>query len=135
MVNPQAMRMTQVTTGHVCQKPLDGDSARNHCHIIRMYRGPAHNVCNLNLRLKNKTTAIPTTFHNLRDYDFHLLLQAISNVKDRVICILNTTKKYISFFRRQQQFIDSVQCIFCTLLTSCTEEQVLGPADHYAIEA
>ena len=63
---------------HVCEKPLEGDTVRDHCHITGKYRGAAYNVCNLKLRLSPKTTTIPVVFHNLRGYDSHLLMQAIS---------------------------------------------------------
>ena len=97
------------TNCHICQKLLNGDSARGHCHITGKYRGAAHNVCNLKLRLDPKTTTIPVVFHNLRGYDSHLLMQAISRVKGRVSCIPNNTEKYISFSLGQLRFIDSAQ--------------------------
>ena len=86
LADPKAMRMTRedwlafrtVETCHVCDKPLEGDSVRDHCHITGEYRGAAHNACNLKLRLNPKTTSIPVVFHNLRGYDSHLLMQAIS---------------------------------------------------------
>ena len=68
----------------MCEQPLDGDSVRDHCHITGKYRGPAHNECNLQLRLSPKTMTIPVVFHNLRGYDSHLLMQAISKVKSRL---------------------------------------------------
>ena len=37
-------------------------------------------------------------FHNLRSYDSHLLMQAISKVKGTITCIQNNMEKYISFF-------------------------------------
>ena len=86
LANPQAMRMTRedwrafrtAETCHLCDKPLEGDSVRDHCHITGKYRGAAHNACNLKLRLNPFTTTIPVVFHNLRGYDSHLLMQAIS---------------------------------------------------------
>ena len=88
LANLKAMRMTQedwrayntATICHVCEKLLEGDSVRDHCHITGQFRGAAHNTCNLKLRLNPKTTTIPVVFHNLRGYDSHLLMQAISKV-------------------------------------------------------
>ncbi len=108
LANPKAMRMTPEdrrmhnasATCHVCDKPLNGDTVRDHCHITGKYRGAAHNVCNLKLRLNPKTTPIPVVFHNLRGYDSHLLMQAISKVEGRISCIPNNTEKYISFSLR-----------------------------------
>ena len=67
LADPKAMRMTQedwlafrtAETCHVCDKPFEGDSVRDHCHITGEYRGAAHNACNLKLRLNPKTTSIP----------------------------------------------------------------------------
>ena len=102
-------------TCHVCDKPLEGDSVRDHCHITGKYRGAAHNACNLKLRLNPKTTTIPVVFHNLRGYDSHLLMQAISKVDGRVSCIPNNTEKYISFSLGQLRFIDSAQFLLASL--------------------
>ena len=123
LTNPKAMYMTRedwrtynsATSCHICEKPLDGDSVRDHCHISGGHRGAAHNVCNLKLRLKPKTTPIPVVFHNLRGYDSHLLMQAISKVDGRISCIPNNTEKYISFSLGQLRFIDSAQFLLASL--------------------
>ena len=132
LANPKDMRMTAedqrahnaATTCHVCEKPLEGDSVRDHCHITGHYRGAAHNVCNLKLRLSPKTTIIPVVFHNLRGYD--LLMQAISNVKGKIFCIPNNTEKYISFSLGQLRFIDSAQFLLAPLerLVAANEPEV-----------
>ena len=123
LANPKVMRMAReawlavhtAETCHVCDKPLEGDSLRDHFHITGKYRGVAHNACNLKLRLNPKTTSIPVVFHNLRGYDSHLLMQAISKVEGRVSCISNNTGKYISFSLGQLRFIDSAQFLLATL--------------------
>ena len=125
LANPEVMRMTKedilnhsrAGNCHICEKPFTcaGDSVRDHCHITGKYRGAAHNVCNLKLRLNPKTTAIPVVFHNLRGYDSHLLMQAISRVEGKVSCIPNNTEKYISFSLGQLRFIDSAQFLLASL--------------------
>ena len=45
------------------------------------------------------------SIHNLRGYDSHLLIQAISKVEGRVSCIPNNTEKYIFFSLGQLRFI------------------------------
>ena len=99
-------------TCHVCDKPPEGDSVRDHCHITGEYRGAAHNACNLKLRLNPST---PVVFHNLRGYNSHLLMQAISKVEGRVSCIPNNTEKYISFSLGHLRFIDSAQFLVSSL--------------------
>ncbi len=93
----------------ICKKSLLWDSVRDHCHITGKFRGAAHNTCNLKLRLKKGITPIPVVFHNLRGYDSHLLMQAISKVEGQMSCIPNNTEKYISFSLGQLRFIDSYQ--------------------------
>ena len=125
LANPEDMLMTpedilnhsRAGVCHICEKPFAcaGDSVRDHCHITGKYRGAAHNVCNLKLRLNPKTTVIPVVFHNLRGYDSHLLMQAISRVEGKVSCIPNNTEKYISFSLGQLRFIDSAQFLLAPL--------------------
>ena len=81
------------------------DSVRDHCHITGQYRGAGHNACNLKLNICPKITQIPVVFHNLRGYDSHLIMQAISKIQEtnedeeylELSCIPNNTEKYISF--------------------------------------
>ena len=90
-------------------------TVRDHCHITGKYRGTAHNACNLKLRLNPKTTTIPVVFHNLRGYDSHLLMQAISKVEGEISCIPNNSEKYISFSLGQLRFTDSAQFLLAPL--------------------
>ena len=46
-------------TCHVCDRPLEGDSVRDHCHITGKYRGAAHTACNLKLRLSQNPPLSP----------------------------------------------------------------------------
>ena len=127
LANPKDMLMSpedvlnhsRASVCHICEKPLavggTKDSVRDHCHITGKYRGAAHNACNLKLRLNPKTTVIPVVFHNLRGYDSHLLMQAISRVEGKVTCIPNNTEKYISFSLGQLRFIDSAQFLLAPL--------------------
>ena len=105
------MAFRTAETCYVCDKPIDGDYVRDHCHITGKYRGVAHNACNLKLRLNS---CIPVVFHNLRGYDSHLLMQAISKVESRVSCIPTNTEKYISFSLGQLRFIDSAQFLLAS---------------------
>ena len=91
------------------------DSFLDHCHVTGKYQSAAHNACNLKLRLSPKTTTIPVVFHNLRGYDSHLIMQAISRVQGKISCIPNNTEKYTSFSMGQLRFIDSVQFLLTFL--------------------
>ena len=103
----------------ICEKPFyphlsseekkKWGKVRDHCHITGNYRGAAHSLCNVKLRLNPDTTEIPVVFHNLRGYDSHLIMQAISKVSGDITCIPNNTEKYISFSLGKLKFIDSFQ--------------------------
>ena len=52
---------------------VNGDvKAKDHCHITGKYRGSAHRDCHINVKLNQK---IPVAFHNLKNYDPHLIIQ------------------------------------------------------------
>ena len=44
----------------------------DHCHIAEKYCGSAHRDCNIKVKLNHK---IPVIFHNLKNYDPHLIIQ------------------------------------------------------------
>ena len=108
------------------------DKVRDHCHITGKYRGTAHRACNLKLRIsgagtyidkksvkvKNKrATMVPVVFHNLRGYDSHLIMQALSTAAEgqKIDCIPNNMEKYMTFSVGQLQFIDSLQFLNSSL--------------------
>ena len=41
-------------TCQVCEKLIDDEKVRDHCHITGKYRGAAHWICNVNLKLTKK---------------------------------------------------------------------------------
>ena len=54
---------------------VDGDvKVRDHCHITGKYRGPGHRNCNTNVMLNHQ---FPIVFQNLKNYDFHLIMQEL----------------------------------------------------------
>ena len=64
---------------------VDGDvKVRDHCHVARKYRGSARRDYNINVKLNHK---IPVVFHNLKNYDSHLIMQELGkfNFKINVI--------------------------------------------------
>ena len=64
---------------------LDNEvKVRGHCLITGKYRGSAHSDCTINLTLNRK---IPVVFHNLINYDSHLIIQELGkfNLKKNLI--------------------------------------------------
>ena len=57
----------------ICDKDYIGNDfkVRDHCHITGKYRGSAHRDFNINLKLNHKILVV---FHNLKNYDSHLIM-------------------------------------------------------------
>ncbi|CAB3999568.1 Gastrula zinc finger [Paramuricea clavata] len=97
----------------ICGNDLGEDRVRDHDHVTGMYRGAAHNICNLKYRI---TWKVPVVFHNLRGYDSHLIMQEIGKFKMDVNMIPNNMEKYISFsLGKNLVFIDSIQFMASSL--------------------
>ena len=71
---------------------MGDNEVRDHCHITRKYRGPAHWSCNINRKLTKKVLAI---FHNLRGYDSHLIMQEIGKFDVNVNVTLNGLENFL----------------------------------------
>ena len=69
---------------------------RDHCHITGKYRGPLCHTCNSRLTLKRNV--LPVIFHNLKNYDAHLLIKhGLGKFKHwQLHCISQTTEKFMS---------------------------------------
>ena len=78
----------------ICEKDLNGDKFKDHCHFTGKYRGAAHNECNLNYR---KPKIIPVVMHNLSGYDSHLFIKNLGFTEGNIDCIANNDEKYITF--------------------------------------
>ena len=92
-----------------CEKEILSDKVRDHCHLKGNYRGPAHNVCNKNVKQKDKNF-IPFAFHDSSNYDCHMFFKRLVDLKkDKVIfkIILKTNEEYIAVKFGCIRFIDS----------------------------
>ena len=71
------------------------------------YTGSAHRDCYINVKLNHK---IPVVFHNLKDYDSHLIMQELGKFSHKINVIPNALERYISFSNNNKlSFIDSFQ--------------------------
>ena len=73
-----------------CKKVCD------HCHFTGRYRGCAHSICNPNYC--SKRFKIPVFFHNMKNYDGHLIIQnaeKLSN-KKKIDVIAQNSDKFIN---------------------------------------
>lgn len=113
MLREDEILFQKTTHCHICQKKLESDRVRDHCHVTGKFRGAAHNASNLNLKQKER---IPVLLHNLRGYDSHLIMQAIGKIKHKHIsCIPQNHEKYISFSMGKLDFVDSFQFLSTSL--------------------
>lgn len=85
---------------------------RDHCHISGKYRGAACIACNLNFK---PPTFIPVVFHNLKNFDLHLLIHGIGMRKKDISCIPHNMERYLSLSLGNLRFIDSLQFLNASL--------------------
>ena len=64
----------------ICDRPLNDDRVRDHCHVTGAYRGPAHSRCNLMLRIVPYKTKILVFLHNLKGYDSHHIISQLGRM-------------------------------------------------------
>ena len=65
-----------------CEKEIISEKVRDHCHFTGKYRGPAHNVCNINVKQKD-SNFIPFAFHNFSNYDCHMFFKRLVDFKKK----------------------------------------------------
>ena len=95
---------------HICQQidVDDNDRVRDHCHFTGVYRGAAHVIFNLNYRLNPKSWKLPVVIHNLKGYDGHLIVKALSEF-GKIKVIPQNMEKYLSLTVGRLKFLDSFQ--------------------------
>ena len=93
---------------------VEGDvKVKDHCHITGKYRGSAHRVCNINVELNHKISIL---FHNLKNYDSHLIMQELGKINFETNVIPNGLGKYMSFnINNKLIFIESFQFLSSSL--------------------
>lgn len=89
---------------------------RDHDHITGLYRGASHNDCNMNYNFKN--FKIPVFFHNLKNYDGHIIIKALNDKGFTNIKVLaQNFEKYITFSFSHLKFLDSFSFLTSSLDT------------------
>ena len=92
-----------------CEKNIEFDKVRDHCHLTGENRGPAHSICKINVT-QDQSIFIPFVFHNFSNHDCHMFFKKLvdkKNVKVEFIIIPNTDEDYISARYGCIRFIDS----------------------------
>ena len=80
----------------ICDKLFDvrDNKVRDHRHATGKYRGSPYWSCNNNLKL---TKEVRVTFHKLKGYHSHLIMQEINQFNVKVSVIPNRLEKYMAF--------------------------------------
>ena len=104
---------------HICKESIltndsRGVKVRDHCHFTGLFRGAAHQQCNLKYRKVHK---IPVFFHNLSNYDSHIIFQYIDKIKagKEIKVIAKSLEKFIAFSIGTLHFKDSLQFLNASL--------------------
>ena len=50
-----------------CEKNIESDKGRDHCHLTGKYRGPSHNVCKINVKQKVGILVLTIVICSLKD--------------------------------------------------------------------
>ena len=92
-----------------CEKFIESDKVKDHCHLTGKYRGPSHSKCNINVTQK-QSNFIPFIFHNFSNYDCHMFFKKSVDKKNNKVnfeIIPKTNEEYISVTYGCIRFIDS----------------------------
>ena len=121
LTHDQKATYRQATECHICEKSIFPGQlkVRDHWHLTGIYRGSAHEECNLNYQ---DSRTIPVVFHNLSGYDAHFIIRDICTYFDGKIDLLPLNKeKYIAFTKHVTgslvsfRFIDSFRFMASSL--------------------
>ena len=92
-----------------CEKIIESDKFRDHCHLTGKYRGPSHSKCNINVTQK-QNNFMPFIFHNFSTYDCHMFFEKlVDKKKDKLDfeIIPKTNEEYKSVTYGCIRFTDS----------------------------
>jgi len=97
----------------------DNHKVADHCHLSGKFRQSLCNVCNLKLQTPN---FIPIFFHNLSNYDAHLIVTELGHDTQAIRVIPNSEEKFISFTKYvsntfSMRFIDTFRFMASGLST------------------
>jgi hypothetical protein len=89
--------------GYITKKDI---KVRDHDHINGLFRGCAHQSCNINFN--HKDYKIPVFFHNLKGFDGHIIIQGLGRMNFKKINIIaQNFEKYMTISFGCLKFLDS----------------------------
>ena len=91
----------------ICEEKLDADKIRDYSTVTGKLRGASHSKSSINVRIPKK---LPNIFHNLQEYDRHIIFKELNNFNVDIEKICKGIDKYMSIIvSRNITFIDSLQ--------------------------
>ena len=97
----------------ICEKLIEDEKVRDHCHITGKFRGTAHWSCSINLQLTKK---VPVIFQNLKGYDSHLIFYELKKFDVKFDVIPDGLEKYMALILNKILVsIDSMQFVNSSL--------------------
>ena len=148
MTSADELKFRKADKCHICNVVYkEGDiRVRDHCHITGLFRGSAHQDCNLSYKLTDK---IPVVFHNLRGYDSQFIMQQIGEIVKKntyvnkkgeecrmnVNAIPNNMEKYMAvMLGNSLVFIDSFQFMSQSLANLVKQSSERGFKIHKMVK-
>lgn len=96
-------QFAEATFCHICKNDFNENISdvrvKDHCHISGVFRGAAHQSCNLQYQISR---TIPIVMHNLSGYDSHLLIKKLGcadQIPGKITIIPHNSENYISFIK------------------------------------
>lgn len=140
LTETERQSIENATVCHICKLVFKNDDTivADHDHFTGKLRGPAHNLCNLNMQT---CQFIPILFHNLSGYDCHLFITELANIAGRINLIPRTKEKYITLTKfipidndnsAQLKFIDSFNFLSSSLDKLA---DTLDPSDFQSLKS
>ena len=80
-----------------CEKNIESDRVRDHCHLTGKYGGPALSKCNIKVT-QEQSSFVPFKFNIFSNNDCHLLFKKLvdeRNDKVKLVIIPKTNEEYI----------------------------------------
>ena len=117
-----------------CSELLGADRVRDHCHVLGLYRGEAHNACNLIYRIDPAKWKLPVILHNLRGYDSHLIIKALKKKYGRTRVTATNMESSNTFSVGQLQSHDSMQFTNASLemlATTLSREELMYTRESF----
>ena len=100
-----------------CEKNIECDKVRDHCHLTGNCRGPAHSKCDINVT-QDKSNCIPFILRNFCNFDCHMFFKKlVDKKKDKLEfdIIPETNEEYISVTYECKKLIDNFRFLSSSL--------------------